>query len=416
MLMNSQYGFSSNLQQMEFPFEDYPICDDVNGSGVLDPGEMTNIDNMPGETTWEDNFSMWIVDYVGGDVWAMCTWEYYTDDHDHIWRLFGVTDFVIDGTRIFTDDHGNGVEIQVYWLENQKIWYNDLCSDPWSTEPDDYQLFFDAYQAGWDEIQGNACVYQPPGTGLWPPSGLNLWSTLSGNNITVGNGFLDCNDGHSGYEYYQDVTGTYFPEQYDLDRDKGKTNDCRDTSCTIQEDCQDQYDIEDPVVLHGAGPIVVEINICLCEKICAPRGHAWSIPGPSHGGSAYFTVEVSDVTLCDKDGIDYNTIMEEVQTTDYYEISPADIDRTGLVVLDTDINFTAWKAACSHNVILIGGPVANSIVNQLVNEGISTVDWATSPGEWEYIAAPYGDCHILIVAGADREATQTAVQALIDCL
>ncbi|MBU7024305.1 MAG: S-layer protein, partial [Theionarchaea archaeon] len=66
--------------------------------------------------------------------------------------------------------------------------------------------------------------------------------------------------------------------------------------------------------------------------------------------------------------------------------------------------------------ILIGGPVANIVVKQLVDEGISTVDWATSPGEWEYITDPYGDCDILIIAGADRDATRDAAQDLIDQL
>lgn len=49
----------------------------------------------------------------------------------------------------------------------------------------------------------------------------------------------------------------------------------------------------------------------------------------------------------------------------------------------------------------------------MADEGISAVDWATSPGEWEYIEAPYGECDILIVAGADRDATRVAAQDFI---
>lgn len=60
--------------------------------------------------------------------------------------------------------------------------------------------------------------------------------------------------------------------------------------------------------------------------------------------------------------------------------------------------------------------VVNNIVKQLVDEGISTVDWETSLGEWEYIKAPYSGCDVLIVAGADRDATRAAVQLLIDGL
>jgi S-layer protein (TIGR01564 family) len=121
-------------------------------------------------------------------------------------------------------------------------------------------------------------------------------------------------------------------------------------------------------------------------------------------------------TCGDGDGIDYDTIMEEIQTQDYTEISPADIDETGLVMLDTELDFAGWKAACDYNLVLIGGPVANIIVKQLVDEGMSTVNWATSPGEWEYIMAPYGGCDVLIIAGMDRDATRSAAQDLINQL
>jgi S-layer protein (TIGR01564 family) len=87
-----------------------------------------------------------------------------------------------------------------------------------------------------------------------------------------------------------------------------------------------------------------------------------------------------------------------------------------LVMLDTELDFATWKAICDSNLILIGGPVANTIVEQLVENGISTADWAISPGGWELIEAPYGGCDILIVAGADRDATRAAVQYLIDIL
>lgn len=89
-------------------------------------------------------------------------------------------------------------------------------------------------------------------------------------------------------------------------------------------------------------------------------------------------------------------------------------DKIGcLIILDTELDFAGWKAACDYNLILVGGPVANIIVKQLVDEGISAVNWATSPGEWEHITAPYGDCEILIIAGSDRETTRGAAQSLI---
>jgi hypothetical protein len=343
LISDTSDGFAPNLQD-GFPFDHYETCIDLNSNKKLDPGEATNVISMNYKDYGNTNFDMWIVDHAG-EVWVDYRWEYYMDDKEIAWLLFEVVTFAIDSVRVFTDDQGTGVEIQVYWLENEEVWYNHVCSDPWTANPD-YQLFLDAYQAGWDEIHDNSYLYQPPGTGLWPPLGLNLWKSTG--TMFIGNGFLDSNDGHTGYEYY--LSEGYFPEQHDLDRDKGSTNDCRNAAWELQESCQNHHDIEDPVVQHGAGVILVELNICLCEKLCSPDSEdSWVISGPMKE-QPYFTIEVLDVNFCD-DGIDYNTLMKVVDT------KPVDIDETGLVFLDIDIDFTEWKSACRYNLILVGGPV-----------------------------------------------------------
>ncbi len=400
LISDTSDGFAPDVQD-GFPFDHYESCNDLNSNGELDPGEATNVISMDYKDYGDSIVEKWIVDYAEG-FWVDYRWKYYMDDRNAASWLFEVVTFAIDSVSVFTDDRGTGVEIQVYWLENEEIWYNHVCSDPW-TANSDYQLFLDAYQAGWDEIHDNSYLYQPPGTGLWPPMGLNLWKSTG--TMFIGNGFLDSNDGHTGYEYY--LSEGYFPEQHDLDRDKGTTNDCRNAAWELQESCQNQHDIEDPVVQHGAGVILVELNVCLCEKLCPPDSEdSWKISGPKKE-NPYFTIEVLDVNFCD-DGIDYNTLMELVDT------NPVDIDETGLVFLDSDIDFTEWKSTCRYNMILIGGPVANTLVTHLVSEGISIVNWTSSEGEWEYIAAPYNGCHILIVAGSDRDATRAAVLRLID--
>jgi S-layer protein (TIGR01564 family) len=45
------------------------------------------------------------------------------------------------------------------------------------------------------------------------------------------------------------------------------------------------------------------------------------------------------------------------------------------------------------------------------------VNWATSPGEWEWIADPYAKGYdVLIVAGANREETRLASVELVSLM
>ncbi len=383
------------------PFSTYDTWNDLDGDTVLDPTEFTNIITYDYNKDSIPDYHKWVVDQVKKEVWAHYTWENYTDDQNNLWLLFNSVDFALDGFRVFIGAKGTiGVEIIVYWVENKKIWYNHLCCDPWA-EPG-YQLIVDAYQAGWDLTSDNTYLYQPPGTGLWPPAGLNQWVDSVGNSTPIGNGFLDCNDGHIGYEYnlLRDlIPDGYFPEQYDLDKDSGTTNDC--TSNWLQNSCKN-FDVEDPAGWHGPGLIVLELNLLLCDILCGQDTvYTWDVSGPSREDLPYFALEVTDVWFSSDCSIDYNTYLFNV-------------DEPSFVVADVNFDFTGWKASCSNNLVLIGGPLANIIVKQLVDEGISVIDWETSPGEWEYIVAPYGNCNVLIIAGKDRNATRAAVQKLIN--
>ncbi len=225
----------------------------------------------------------------------------------------------------------------------------------------------------------------------------------------MGNGFLDCNDGHIGHEYTQGLPQGFFPEQNDLDRDGNLSNDCRVAGS--QKNCEDQSDIEDPVVWHSPGVIMVEINVFSYSTKCAPES-PWLIPGPYLKEPQHFIVTVTDEWFKGASpGITYKVTKEGI----IHDVTtPLDIDETGLVKTDAQFDFARWKSACSYNIILIGGPVANTVVSQLVDEGLSTVDWETSPGEQEYITVY--SCHILIVAGKDRESTSAAVHNLITYL
>ncbi|KYK34742.1 MAG: hypothetical protein AYK19_02395 [Theionarchaea archaeon DG-70-1] len=405
-------GFSPDAHEEDFPFSDYDTCDDLNNNGIPDPGEITNIIAYDYNKDGIPDYHKWVVSHVEKDIWADYTWWYYTDDDFGHWLLFNATDFVIEGVKLFIGAHGTiGIEVKVYWLENKKWWYNKLCGDPWVEKPQNHQTFIDVCESGWDEVNGPSYVYQPPGTGLWPPSGLNSW-TIMRTSMFIGNGFLDTNDGHIGYEYNSlALSGVIFPDQYDLDKDAGVTNDCRTSDWSVTAECTNMYDIEDPGVWHGPGMPLVELNVYLCDKMCAPDqpDQPWVIPGLYPKDRPYFTVEVTDAFLScgDVDGITYDTILGAADSVTL-------VDEVDLVMLDTEFDFAAWTSACDYNLVLVGGPVANSIVEQLVAEGVSTVNWAISLGQWEYLNAPYTTYDILIIAGSDRDATRAAVVALIN--
>ena len=71
----------------------------------------------------------------------------------------------------------------------------------------------------------------------------------------------------------------------------------------------------------------------------------------------------------------------------------------------------------NYNLVLIGGPVANTLTADLVTAGKSTVDWYTSEGDIEVIADAFTEGkYAIIVAGKDRDATRAAADALAAAL
>lgn len=83
-----------------------------------------------------------------------------------------------------------------------------------------------------------------------------------------------------------------------------------------------------------------------------------------------------------------------------------------ITVLDSEVDLNAVDS----NLILVGGPVANAITKYLVDQGLSTVDWENSDGEFEYLEDVFGEYDVLIVAGKDRYATREAAKELMQYL
>lgn len=448
MVLDPEHGFSPGLQQQGWSGE--ALAFDLDDDGIY------------------DYYNKWIVGRAENDVWGDLQTEGYRDDVDDFWYLFDVPMFVIDGVKVFVGANGTtGIEVKVYTLQDKEVFYNHECCIPFVTEPNNYQLFLDAYEAGWDTItyidrpMVFQYLFQPPGTGLWPQAGLAWWTVRVGNGSFIGNGFLDNNDGHIGNEYYglnavtPGVPGPYFPEANDLDRDGSgpilpigmNDSDLPVPQPAVLLECEypinafSPYpDIEDPVVYqtaaqniigyHCPGQIMVEINVALCDIVemaeCLTR---FVFNGPND----YFRIEMDDITWDDdndgnpdpydgvtNDGLDWTTVMEIAAGT-YTQVVQVDIDETELVKLDIEIDSLDKQ---NFNLVLIGGPVANQLSKELEDLSIppddgSPVDWmyTSTEGDFKLYTDPYGTGKdVLMVAGADRDATRAAAERLISKL
>ena len=131
-------------------------------------------------------------------------------------------------------------------------------------------------------------------------------------------------------------------------------------------------------------------------------------------GSNYLTLEVEDTIHTDYriDGSVQVIKKEELAPTPVVHYVPIDV--TKLVTLDTEIEEDP-ELKGDYNLVLIGGPVANIIVQELVDLGFTTYEeWDTSAGEYKMYEDVYAlGKDVLIVAGADRAATAKAALDLI---
>ncbi|WP_297464908.1 S-layer protein [Thermococcus sp.] len=107
---------------------------------------------------------------------------------------------------------------------------------------------------------------------------------------------------------------------------------------------------------------------------------------------------------------DTDFVVEEIHAT-VTKIEPKPVSEP-ITVMDFEVNMEDPGA----NLILVGGPVANKITKWLVDQNISKVDWYNSPGEIEYIPDALGGYDVVIVAGATRNETRAAAEALMQYL
>ena len=96
---------------------------------------------------------------------------------------------------------------------------------------------------------------------------------------------------------------------------------------------------------------------------------------------------------------DENVRTANILSTAIINTGNSNIDPLEIVKLDIEFN----PLTNNKNVLLIGGPIENSIVKDLVDMGASTVNWATSYSEWEWISDPLARGYdVLIISSPEK--------------
>ncbi len=334
--------------------------------------------------------------------------------------FFRYVNFMLDGIKTFVGADGTYLaEFNLYAIEDYGYLESKGCCDPFVTTPNDYGLAITGgwrrvalgvgltgytpidptaldvspYIAAWEDT--NAAALVPDAYVLWQPAPKCGGYCPDANFDTLELQLCDkiaipnCETAYTvnGPENYFTV------ELVDVDFGRYNTGKLFDT-------------VASSAAIYGPfkAPQVP-------DALAAPEGIApASLMVPVY--TPYVGHEVRTDVTPDKDGA-YITVKQTTAGDVIKYTANVKIDPVELIMLDVETN----TATNTKNLVLVGGPVYNSIVKDLVDMGASTVDWATSAGEWEWIADPMAKGYdVLIVAGANREETRMAAEDLIGML
>ena len=331
--------------------------------------------------------------------------------------FFRYVNFMLDGIKTFVGADGTYLaEFNLYAIEDYGYLEDKGCCDPFVTTPNDYGL---AITGGWRRVLGVAnpeiieddVVYAEGNWIAWEEANATtndefeleeyvLWKPVpkcvgycpDANFDTLELQLCDTiNIPNCETTYTVNGPENYFTVEV-VDVDYGRFNKGADFELPVAATSTIYGDQKDPQ--DGAAGALNLIGATFT---------GWGYP-------AYVGQAITSAP--DKDGIYLRINMSTKGDTIKYTAN-VKIDPVELIKLDIEVN----TATNTRNLVLVGGPVYNSIVKDLVDMGASTVDWATSAGEWEWIADPMAKGYdVLIVAGANREETRMAAEDLVAML
>jgi hypothetical protein len=308
------------------------------------------------------------------------------DGYDY--TLFKYTNFMLDGIKTFVGADGTYLaEFNLYAIEDYGYIEDKGCCDPFVTTPNDYGL---AITGGWRKVAYDTYDRQET------PYGWVSWEDT--HSAVIDEGIKEA------YILWQPEPSYYACPDANFDTLELQLCD------TIKiPDCETAYTVNGPENYFKLEIVDIDFgkdNTTYDKDFTRYEGFYGE-----EIDSEMVTVDFGHVKGEDKDGAKIKisqTVIDPTQSVTYTQ--SVAIDPIELIKLDIEINTNTN----TKNLLLVGGPVYNSIVKDLQNIGESTVKWATSPGEWEWIADPYGKGYdVLIVAGANREETKLASVELV---
>jgi len=211
-----------------------------------------------------------------------------------------------------------------------------------------------------------------------------------------------------GMEWHLDIVPCDDIQEVDLDNDR-----------QLYFEGNPSFDFSDSLKVY---------NNAIDEKVCSPYLELWlatpieniddkgaiNISLSKEEGKEYFHVEVSDKNNGDyriDDYIKVGRVTKISEVNKYY----IDVDNSKLAISDKNVTVDAKS---DYNLILVGGPVANSVVNELIILGATSMEfWTLSKGDYVIFNDAFvNGKDVIVVAGKDREATNKAAKSLLNLM
>lgn len=326
------------------------------------------------------------------------------------YTLFKYTAFMLDGIKTFVGADGSYLaEVNLYALEDMGYLRSSGCCDPFVTTPNDYGL---AITGGWlktistdGELSDQYLIGEPTPLQIDYKDNTYIYKWEDVNTTALYPQYYS-----EGYVQWQPQPSTGFTPDARFD-----TLELRLCDTIEVPDCETEFTIMGP---NNYFSIVIEDldfgrfsdDLTNLDGKKDSSGNPWT----GNWGDIWDGVYAGGVGGSDRDGVKFSIEMAsgDRDSTITYTKS-IKIDPIDLVKLDLEIN----TETLDKNLVLIGGPVFNTLVKDLVDDEKSEVDWFQSAGDWELILDPYArGVDVLIIAGANREATRLAADQAVAAL